>query len=716
MGTLGSASGTNTVLGQPLAEALKREWLITDGLGGYASGTVAGPNTRRYHGLLVAPLAPPLGRTVLLARLEEALDLTGSRYALSSNEFEDGTIHPRGFEYLADFSLVMGVPVWRYVVAGAEMEKRIWMDDGRSTVFVAYTWRSALPAQLELQPLCAFRDFHRETVGSEDWRFAVERLPHGLTVRAYAGATPYHLLVAPPAGGTWSLSGQPGWWWHFLHRAEQERGLDCVEDLFAIGTIACTLEPGQTLTLAATIEDPVEVARRLDDLTPPRKEERSDSGSFAGQRSTDSAGLVRPRSPLPSGEASQGVAVDDDAFVTQLRRASGQFLVARALPGEPTPRRQDGRAEARTVLAGYHWFGDWGRDTMIALPGLALATGRHDEACAILRAFARYVDKGMLPNRFPDSGAPLSDGDYNTVDAALWFFRAVDVLDRHVGRPGESAATLVADLYPVLAEIVEWHVLGTRFGIRVDAADGLIRVDDPQLTWMDAKVGDWVVTPRAGKPVEIAGLWHHALGLMEAWARRLGRSSDVLRFGELRQLAAGGISRRFWYQAGGYLLDTIDGEAGDDTSFRPSQIIAAALPDFPLAPDRLRSVVDVVCDRLWTPRGLRTLAPDDPRYCAHYGGDPRQRDGAYHQGTVWPWLLGPLVDAHLRAYGDPARARRLVAPLQAHLFDEAAAGSISEIFDGDPPYAAGGCIAQAWSVAEVYRAWLATEPAEAGGK
>ncbi|MGH2367094.1 MAG: amylo-alpha-1,6-glucosidase, partial [Chloroflexota bacterium] len=344
--------------------------------------------------------------------------------------------------------------------------------------------------------------------------------------------------------------------------------------------------------------------------------------------------------------------------------------------------------------------------------GLALATGRFGEAEAILRGYARFVDKGMLPNRFPDSGAPLGDGDYNTVDATLWYFHAVDYVDRHIG------GDLVERLFPVLAEIVDWHVWGTRFGIRVDPQDGLLRVEDGQLTWMDAKVGDWVVTPRAGKPVEIQALWLHALALMEGWSRRRGNGARSADYGEMRRRAAASFATCFWYEAGGYLYDTVDGEHGDDTSLRPNQAIAAALADCPLTREQRQAVVDTVAGRLWTPRGVRTLAPEDPRYQGRYGGDPWRRDGAYHQGTVWPWLLGPFVDAHLLVYGDRAAARRFLEPMREHLFAEAGVGSISEIFDGDVPHGPRGCIAQAWSVAEVVRAWMATTVAneqESGG-
>jgi predicted glycogen debranching enzyme len=382
-------------------------------------------------------------------------------------------------------------------------------------------------------------------------------------------------------------------------------------------------------------------------------------------------------------------------FEEQLRRAAEDFVVVRPVPGE--------EEHSRTVLAGYHWFGDWGRDTFIALPGLAMATGRHEECRAIVKTFARYVDRGMLPNRFPDSGAPLNDGDYNTIDASLWYVHAVDALDRLTG------GGLVAEVYPVLAEIVDWHVKGTRFGIQVDPDDGLVRADNPQLTWMDAKVGDWVCTPRDGKPVEIAALWHHALQLMEVWSRLLGRrTSEARKYAGLRVKVADSFEKRFWNRDANCLFDTVDGSQGLDASVRPNQIVAAALSDAPLSARQRKAVVDTVVSRLWTPRGLRTLDPADPRYRGRYEGDVWARDGAYHQGTVWPWLLGPLVDAHLEVYGDKSKARKLLEPLTAHLMEEGCVGSITEIFDGDAPHAPRGAVAQAWSVAEVFRAWVNT--------
>jgi glycogen debranching enzyme len=684
-----SSEGTHP---KTIYKALTREWLVTDGRGGYASGTVPGPNTRRYHGLLVAPLAPPVGRHVLLNKLEETLTLGERAYPLSANEFEGGHISPQGYANLESFRLEEGLPVWRYRGGEATLEKRVWMARGRTVTYISYTLIDGAPeARLTLTPLCSFRDFHHETVGSDDWHFRVVEIESGVTVRAYAGATPYHLLVKPPAGREWTFGGQRAWWWHFLHREELARGQDCLDDAYAIGQIDCTVGVGETLLIAATIEDSASVVwPELSTISP--------AAPKAGTSVV--AALDKPKDTV-NAPSSAGQA---DPFVAQLRRAANQMLVARPIPGEPTPLGPDGVPEARTVLAGYHWFGDWGRDTFIALPGLALATGRYAECREIVRMFARYVDRGMLPNRFPDSGAPLNDGDYNTIDAPMWFFHAVHALDRLTG------GGLVAQVYDTLASIVDWHVQGTRFGIRVDPKDGLIRADNPQLTWMDAKVGDWVCTPRDGKPVEIAALWHHALSLMEVWARLLNRPvKEMRRFNELRVQAADGFETRFWHAGGGYLFDTIDGAAGEDASLRPNQIIAASLPDAPLSDAQRKSIVDVVADRLWTPRGLRTLDPADPRYRPEYSGDVWSRDGAYHQGTVWPWLLGCFVDAHLLVYRDKAMARRFVEPFQAHLFDESCAGSINEIFDADPPHAPRGCIAQAWSVSEVYRAWMATE-------
>ena len=653
------------VAGRPeaFATALSREWLIADGRGGYASGTVTGPNTRRYHGLLVAPLAPVFGRTVLLARLEEWLTVEGEAFPLSTSEFQDGTVYPEGYRFLEGFDLEGEVPTWRFAAGGARLERRVWMTRGRSTSHIGYRLLGERPARLAVLPLCTYRDFHQQTVGSEDWRFGVERHAGGLTVQAFAGATPYHLLVTPPAGRAWrhdDSAGRIGWWWRFLHRGERERGLDAVEDLYGIGAVECELLPGESLRLTVGL-DP-----------------EGDRGA-----------------PAPAGAPDHGG--DEVRLPAGLRRAARQFIVAR-----PVPDQAPGEADAGAVIAGYHWLGERSRDTMVALPGLAAATGDAAAAGEILRGFARYVDKGMLPDRLPSPGAPLTEADYSTVDATLWFFRAVAAIDARLG------GGLADSLLPVLSEILDWHIWGTRHGIRVDPHDGLLRVESGQLTWMDARVGDWLVTPRAGKPVEVAALWHHALGLMAGWCARSARAPQAAYYGEMRRRAADGFAARFWFESGGYLYDVVDGPGGNDGSLRPNQIIAAALPDCPLTPAQRQAVVEVVERRLWTPRGLRTLDRDDPRYRGRCGGDPESRDGAHHQGSAWPWLLGPLVDARLLVDGDRRAARRLLAPLRDHVFAEAAWGTVSEVFDGDPPHAPGGCVARAWSVAEVFRAWELT--------
>ncbi len=368
--------------------------------------------------------------------------------------------------------------------------------------------------------------------------------------------------------------------------------------------------------------------------------------------------------------------------------AADQFIVRRSLPDDP---------DGRSVIAGYPWFGDWGRDTMISLPGLTLVTGRHDVAARVLRTFARFVDRGMLPNRFPDEG---ETPEYNTVDATLWYFEAIRAYHAATDDDG-----LLGDLFPVLQEIVEWHRRGTRYHIQVDPDDGLLYAGEPgvQLTWMDAKVGDWVVTPRIGKPVEINALWYNALRSMADFARRLGEPLSP--YEALAEQTVTGFAR-FWNQDTGYCYDVIHGPDGDDPALRPNQLFAVSLPHSPLSPSQQRAVVDVCARRLLTSHGLRSLARDDPAYIGHYGGDRRQRDAAYHQGTVWSWLIGPFVTAYLRVYDDRERARSFLQPFIHHLVDHGV-GSISEIFDGDAPFAPRGCIAQAWSVGEVLRAWSA---------
>jgi len=636
--------------------AVQREWLVTNGMGGYATGTLSGANSRRYHGLLVAALNPPLGRTVFVAQLEEQATLDGREFPLSTNEFHGRYVHPHGHLHLESFRLEGTVPTFTYALAEARLEKRIWMLQGHNTTCVAYTLRQgSRPLTLTALPLCTARNHHKLTRGT-GWEARLAVVAHGLSVH-FAGAPPYYILSRE-----FSATLEGAWYWRFHHRAEAYRGLDDQEDLYAMGRFTVTLSPGQTATLVISTEaEPC--LNGVQALAAERERQRT----------------LLAASPL-------GAESEPD-FIRQLVLAADQFIVAR---GE----------EGQSVIAGYPWFNDWGRDTMIALPGLTLATGRPEVAARILRTYARYVDRGMLPNCFPDEN---ETPEYNTVDATLWYFQAIYA---YVRRTGDWQ--LVTELYPTLVDIVGWHELGTRYGIGVDARDGLLRAGEPgaQLTWMDVKVDDWVVTPRVGKPVEINALWYNTLKIMADFARRMRDADAAARYEALAQRVATGFADRFWYADGGYLYDVIGAPRGNDASLRPNQIFAVSLPHSPLPADRARAVVEAVGRSLLTSYGLRSLAPDHPDYVKRYGGDRWARDGAYHQGTVWGWLIGPYATAYHRVMGDAAGARRLLEPFADHLRD-AGMGTISEIFDGDPPHTPRGCPAQAWSVAEVLRAWLA---------
>ena len=652
-----------------LDASLDAEWLVTNGLGSYASATVSGANTRRYHGLLVAALKPPVGRTVLLSKLEEELEVRGTRYLLSTNEYHDGTINPVGWPLLHSVRFHETIPTFVFNAGGAVVEKTVWMARERNTTYVRYTMRKTPgPAILRLRPLVTHRDYHHLTQGSRDWRFAVRRDTRGAyEIQAYPEAAPLRLWTRPSA----EFHEGPDWYWRFLYRRERERGLDCMEDLYTPGVFCVTLKSGESVTVVASAEQvgnvDLNVTRAWDAVQ------------------TRQAGLLRlAEKALPPG-------CSHDAFATRLALAADQFLVARPQVGQ----------EGRTVIAGYHWFCDWGRDTLIALPGLCLSTGRRQEARAILRTFARYADQGMLPNRFPDSGEPP---EYATVDAALWYFVALDTCLR--AAPDDD---LLRELFPTLEAIVAGYRRGTRYGIGMDTADGLLRTGTTglALTWMDARVDGWVVTPRWGKAVEINALWYNALASMSEWSGKLGHG--IQSYLGLAATARESFNKRFWYGQGGYLYDVVDGEEGDDPSLRPNQLFAISLPHAVLEQRRWAPTLDAVRSKLLTPVGLRTLAQGHPRYAGRYGGDQHSRDAAYHQGTVWPWLLGAYTDALLRVEGEQGRAeaRKALEGMRTHLW-EAGLGTLSEIFEGDPPHAPRGCIAQAWSVAEVLRAWLRT--------
>lgn len=632
-----------------LDAALTREWLVTNGIGGYASSTITGANTRRYHGLLVAPLKPPLARVVMLSKIDEEVQVSGTTYRLGTNEYESGTIHPDGYLYLERVELDGMIPTFFYRAANFSLAKTVWMEYGHNTTYVRYALDAvSMPIRLTLLPLCTYKEFHTEVRGSLDWHFGVDARPGEVTITAHSGAMPYRFLL-PPALNFVPLD---IWYWRFRHRVEQARGYESVEDLYLPGLFRASMKPGDTVTVTVTTANADSIDLDTD-------------AAFTHAQARQSALTKNAR----------------DDFEKQLFAAADQFIVQRD-------------ASQYTVIAGYHWFGDWGRDTLIALEGLTLLTRRHAEAKEILLTLAHYVDQGMLPNRFPDA----SSVEYNAVDATLWYFHAIDCYLQ-----ATRDDSLIRELFPTLASMIDWHLKGTRYNIHVDPADGLLYAGEPsvQLTWMDARIGDWIVTPRIGKPVEINALWYRALRLMGQWAKRMKKSATP--YADLAARTRASFDR-FWFAEGGYLYDVIDAPNGNDASLRPNQLFAISLADDLVSSERAKSILDIVTRDLLTPFGLRTLSPSDPNYHAHYHGDQAARDTAYHQGTVWPWLIGAYADAYLNVYGDRARARTLLDAFRAHLA-EAGLGTIGEVFEAEPPFRAVGCIAQAWSVAEVLRAW-----------
>ena len=639
---------------------MTREWLCHNGLGSYACGTLSDVLTRRYHGLLVAATDPPVGRRVLLDKLDASVTYCNAEADLSANRWRDGTLAPAGDRRIVDFHLDGSVPVWTYAVADALLERRIWMEHGATRTYVQWTLRDAsAPAYLSLKAYVSDRDHHCLTNA-----YDVTGVTHvdgdRATVRMGEGVTWY--LHAPGA----RLEPAAQWYYGFRYDMETERGLDCVGDLYFALTIRAELaRPGDSLVVCASLDpDPPQPAD-------PHARERE---LLACRRSAN------PR------------AANVPPWIEALTLAADTFIAARTIDGAP----------GSTIIAGYPWFGDWGRDTMISLPGLALTTGRPEIARAILETFARTVDGGMLPNRFPDGGdAP----EYNTVDASLWFIEAVRC---YHAATGDRA--FVVSIFDTLDSIVEAYARGTRYGIAVDEADGLLHAGEAgvQLTWMDAKIGDWVVTPRIGKPVEINALWYNALCTMDGFAQKFGRNAS--RYRDLGTRARASFER-FWNPEVDYTFDVLDGPQGHDASIRPNAVYAVALPFRAFDSRREHAIVDRIARELWTPMGLRSLAPSDPAYVGHYGGSPHDRDAAYHRGTAWPFLAGAFARAYANAYGDRTRALRFIEALGSRL-DCYGMGTLPEIADGDPPHAARGCIAQAWSVGEVLRTWHALQEGE----
>jgi predicted glycogen debranching enzyme len=652
-----------------------KEWLVTNGLGGYASGTVSGALTRRYHALLVSGLAAPFGRTVMLNYVWERLRWSDGRTVSLPKVVDTGQgSELDSTQYLTGFRLEMGLPVWTYDVDGVRFEKRVLMPHLQNTTHVSYRLLSDVPVRLELQPLVAFRLHEAPVNHPVSVPYALQALGDRFEVIPGADMPSLRLFLY---GSEKAFTVIPDTYRNVVYGLEQNRGYECCGDLWTPGYFRLTLAPGQPGTLVASTES-WETIGALD------PEELPAAESSRRRR------LIEAAKQVPATGA-----------VAEFVLAADQFIITPAGRIEEAARARAMGDEVRTVIAGYHWFTDWGRDTMISLEGLTLCTGRHREAGYILRTFGHYVRDGLIPNMFPEG---TKEGLYHTADATLWFFHAIH---RYLLATGDRST--LRQLLPKLTSIIEHHLRGTRFGIAVDPSDGLLRqgAEGYQLTWMDAKVEDWVVTPRRGKAVEINALWHNALMLLAGWLREEGdpAATEIERHAER---ARESFNHRFWYAEGGYLYDVIDGEQGDDSACRPNQILAISLHHPVLDEARWRPVFDIVRERLLTPVGLRSLAPGHRDYKAQYYGDLRARDAAYHQGTVWGWLVGPFVDAWLKVLpDDKANARKCLDGFVTHL-DDAGVGTLSEIFDAEKPFTPRGCIAQAWTVAEVLRAWKRT--------
>lgn len=653
---------------------LEREWIVTNGLGGYATGTVSGAVTRKYHGLLVAALAAPLGRTVMWSHLAESLRFgEDDVVSFGAEERAGGQLDLGGADHLLEFRLEDGLPVWTYRVRNVVLEKRLFLPHLQNTVHVTYrVIEGETRPRLELRPAFKFRH-HEAPVDS-----ALEEAPRvtesggGYEITAQTGEFPP--LRMKLSGENSGFSDAPAHVHQVIYRTEQQRGYAHEGDLWSPGCFALDLAAEGTATLTGTTEE-WEVAEAL-----------------APEQAREAELQRRARLLEEAAPAARA------GFAAELVLAADQFVIRPAA-------RPGNRGDARTVIAGYHWFTDWGRDTMISLEGLTLTTGREAEAGNIFRTFAEYVRNGLIPNMFPDN---QSEGLYHTADATLWFFHA---MHRYTEDSGDRAT--LQSLLPTLVEIAEQHLRGTKFNIRVDPADGLLAqgAEGYQLTWMDAKMDDWVVTPRRGKAVELNALWYNALRLLEHWLSESGDAKAAARFRGNADRTRASFNERFWFEEGGYLYDVVDcnDESGTcDSACRPNQLFAISLEHPVLEERRWASVVAVAERQLLTPVGLRSLAPGDPHYQPIYSGDLRSRDGAYHQGTVWGWLIGPFVDAWMKAHPEePKRARQFLTGFEEHL-DHAGLGTISEVFDAREPHIPGGCIAQAWSVAEVLRCWVKT--------
>ena len=625
------------------------EWLETNGLGGWAGSTLSGCNTRKYHGLLVAATKPPTERMVLVSKMDEIIILNDEWFPLHTNKYREA-LAPDGYKNIVEFKKDL-FPSFTYEVNGVGIKKTIAMlHDENTTVIIYDVLHAPSTFTMQLLPLIAGRDYHSLHKANDVFDQS-STFENGIFVTKPYASCPEIFISAPHA----ALRKDPKWFYQFDYAIERFRGLECEEDLFNHGTFAIALNAGDSFGIILSTIDPTNRdAFRLFENEKQRRQE-----------------LLEGKSSKP--------------IVQQLMLSANQFVVQRS-------------ESLKTVIAGYHWFTDWGRDTMIALPGLCLTTGKFDDAKRILKAFAESVQNGMIPNRFKDGNeAP----EYNNVDGTLWYFVAVY---KYI-QTTHDRTFILNEILPVLKEIIDHHFKGALYNIKV-AEDGLLYAGESgqQLTWMDAKVGDWVVTPRMGKPVEIQALWYNALKIFAHLLEENNQWNDAKEIEAAAQKAKASFDERFWNESTACLYDLIDENNLPDGSIRPNQLFAISLP-FPLVEgNKANLVFNCVEEHLYTPVGLRSLSLHDQSYYGTYQGDWRRRDASYHQGTVWSWLLGPYVDVMMRVSGDHAHSlsQKVIHNFSYHL-EESCIGSVSEIFDGDAPHHPRGCVAQAWGVAEVLR-------------
>jgi len=680
---------------------LNHEWLVTNGLGGYGAGSVVGATTGSYQGLLVAALCPPNERVVLVSKIDEEIILPeGQTLRLGVNEYLEGAIEPQGYVYLEKVSLEGDILCFVYRLSDSLLlEKRIWMEYGQNTTYVQYklhgtfdrngnvndaSWLAPADAHVTLlaTPFCLTHDYHKATPEAHDWHFLVEHGGNRCRIRACESAPAYHLIADP--GVVFEQDGR--WLWRLYHRRDHERGLPDLEDVYLPGTFRMMLAPGMCKTLVLTAESTTTC-----------------SWGYGGSHHEEvvAHALMRHQRRVQQLLALADRATKDlqtsDPVMARLVLAADQFIVERHNHTAYQPQHMS--PDRKTIIAGYPCFTEEARDNMIALPGLLLCTGRYSEARGLLKAFISSIHNGLLPKSFPSHD---EEPVYGTVDATLWMFRAID---HYLLKTGDWA--FVDDIFPTLRDSIQWYIHGTECGIQVDPQDGLLRIGAPgvELTWMDAKMYNGVMAVRSGKPVEVNALWYYALSAMENWAVHL--STDATQYGQLRGLVRQNFAARFWYKAGGYLYDVVDveGIAGNnDVVLRPNQLFAASLTHELLSESQVASILQKVTDHLFTPVGLRSLNPTDPGYCGHFAGGHRQHHSAYYQGTAWQWLIGAYIDVHLRVYNDYDALLLLLQPFVEQLW-ETCLGTLSEFAEPEPPFAAGGCFAQAWSVAEMLRCW-----------